>query len=219
MSLILSIIIVLLGCLIISFVVFGGAQMFIPYFKILLVNILKVSQNDWGAVLSIANSTPGVFGLKVSFASGYLAAQGHWLGFILMFFSYAIFIIVPIVVMLFVMKKYNQFKSSKFMVSFLKLMKPTIAGILLSIVVNLWMSLIVPFVGFNDLGTNFGELDNYFHLQDTFFKQWRYWVLLAWTFVSIPVDMFVIKKFKINIIYLIIANIALCMVLFEPWLN
>ena len=78
---------------------------------------------------------------------------------------------------------------------------------------------IVPFVGFNDLGTNFGELDNYFHLQDTFFKQWRYWVLLAWTFVSIPVDMFVIKKFKINIIYLIIANIALCMVLFEPWLN
>lgn len=35
-------IIVFLGCLIISFVVFGGAQVFIPYFKILLVNILDI---------------------------------------------------------------------------------------------------------------------------------------------------------------------------------
>ena len=36
-------VVVILGCLIISIVVFGGAQIFIPYFKILLVNLLGVS--------------------------------------------------------------------------------------------------------------------------------------------------------------------------------
>ena len=35
-------VVVILGCLIISIVVFGGAQIFIPYFKILLVNLLGI---------------------------------------------------------------------------------------------------------------------------------------------------------------------------------
>lgn len=219
MSLFLATIIVLLGCIVVSFVVFGGAQMFIPYFKILLVNILKIEENEWEAILSIANSTPGVFGLKLSFASGYLAAQGDWVGFILMFASYTVFVSIPILLMLFVMKRYNKFKESKFMISFLVIMKPIIGGILLSIIIYLLMSLILPFVGFNDLGDNFGSLENYFYLKETFFNEWRYWVLLSWTCVSIPIDYYFIKKFKINIFYLIIINIILCLILFQPWLK
>ena len=63
---ILAVLVVLLGVFIISVVVFGGAQMFIPYFKILLVNILKIEQEQWDSVLSIANATPGIFGIKVA---------------------------------------------------------------------------------------------------------------------------------------------------------
>ena len=215
-----AIFIVLLGCFIISIVVFGGAQMFIPYFKILLVNILGIENETWESVLSIANSTPGVFGLKVAFASGYLAAEGEWWGWLLMFGTYLVFIIVPIFVMIFVMKKYKKFKESKFMVSFLNWMKPIIAGILISIVINLGMSLILPFVGFNDLGTEFGQLDKYLYWKNSgFFSQWRYWVLLSWSVVSIPVDLFMIRKFKINVVLLIIVNIILCLILFQPWLN
>ena len=60
-------------------------------------------------------------------------------------------------------------KESKFMNTFLKIMRPIIAGILLSIVVSLGMSLIIPFVGFNDLGSDFGALDKYFYLKDSGF--------------------------------------------------
>lgn len=215
-----SIFMVLLGCFIISIVVFGGAQMFIPYFKILLVNLLGVEQETWDSVLSIANATPGVFGLKVAFASGYLASCGEWWGYILMFGTYIIFILVPIFVMIFVMKKYSKIKDNKFMTQFLKVMKPIIAGILSSIIVNLFMSLIIPFVGFNDLGSYFGYLDKYMYLKkDSFFNEWRYWVLLGWSILSIPVDFYILKKYKINIILLIILNVILCMLLFQPWLK
>ena len=132
--------------------------------------------------------------------------------------SYLVFIIVPIIVMIFVMKKYNKMKESKFMITFLKLMRPMIAGILISIVVNLGMSIFVPFVGFNDLGDNFGSLEKYFYLKDTFFKNWRYWVLLVWSCISIPIDLLLIRKYKINVIYIILIQIILCLILFQPWL-
>lgn len=215
-----SILIVLLGCLIISFIVFGGAQMFIPYFKILLINFLKISQEEWDAVLSIANSTPGVFGLKIAFASGFLAARNEWWGYLLMFGTYLIFILIPILIMMVIMKKYNKFKKSKFMNTFLKIMRPIIAGILLSIAINLALSIITPFLVFNDLGDNLSDFSNYFKFkEDSFFKGWRYWVLLSWSLVSIPIDLFMIRKYKINILYLIVINIILCFILFEPWLN
>ena len=89
-------VVVILGCLIISIVVFGGAQIFIPYFKILLVNLLGVSPDVWNSVLSITNATPGVFGLKLAFISGFLAANGNWWGWLLMIVTYIAFIMVPI---------------------------------------------------------------------------------------------------------------------------
>lgn len=215
-----SIFIVLLGCFIISIVVFGGAQMFIPYFKILLVDILDINQELWDSVLSVANATPGVFGLKISFASGYLASQGEWWGYLLMFGTYLIFIIVPIFIMIFAMKKFNKMKESKFMQSFLKIMRPIIAGILLSIVINLFVSLIVPFVGFNDLSDRIGYLNKYLYLKENnFFSGWRYWLLLTWSIVSIPLDFYILKKYKVNVMYLIVINIILCLTIFQPWLN
>ncbi len=213
-----SIFILLFGVLLISLVVFGGAQMFIPYFRILLVNILKISDSDWDNVLSIANSTPGIFGLKLALASGYLAGQGEWWAYLLMIVSYLIFISVPLVIMYLVMKQYKKWKKSNFMDSLIKIMRPMIAGILVSVIINLAMSIIVPFVGFNDLSDDFGKLDKYFYLKNTFFREWRYWMLLAWSLLAIPIDFYILKKWKISAIILIIINIALCMILFEPWL-
>lgn len=208
-----SALVVLLGCLIISIVIFGGAQVFIPYFKILLVDILKVSDQDWDSVLSIANSTPGVFGLKLGLVSGYLAANGEWWGWILMILTYLIVVFIPIVIIILIFNKYQKIKTNKFMISCLKIMKPIIAGILISVVINLSMSLIIPFVNFNNL-------NDYISLEkDNFFIKWRYWMLLGWSFTSIPIDFYLIRKFKINTIYLILINILLCLILFEPWIN
>ncbi|MGL5520053.1 MAG: chromate transporter [Metamycoplasmataceae bacterium] len=216
----LSALIVLLGCFIISIVVFGGAQVFIPYFKILLVNVLGIDLNTWENLLSITNATPGIFGLKLALASGYLAAQGHWWGYLLMFGTYFIFTLVPIFMMTIVMKKYNKIKQTKFMVLFLKIMRPVLSGILISVVLSLLMSLVVPFIGFNDLGSEFSELDKYLYFKEhSFFKEWRYWVLLTWSIISIPADFVIIRKYKTNIIFLIITNIVLCMLLFAPWIT
>ena len=212
-------VIVILGCLIISIVVFGGAQIFIPYFKILLVNLLGVSPDVWNSVLSITNATPGVFGLKLAFISGFLAANGNWWGWLLMIVTYIAFIMVPIGLILLIFNKYKKIKETKFMIAFSKMMKPIIRGILCSIIINLFISILLPFVGFNDLSDNINNLDKYLYIKtDQFFTGWRFWMIFAWTLISIPVEYWIMKKYQINTIFIIIINIILCLIIFEPWL-
>ena len=212
-------VVVILGCLIISIVVFGGAQIFIPYFKILLVNLLGVSPDVWDSVLSITNSTPGVFGLKLAFISGFLAANGSWWGWLLMIVTYIAFIMVPIGLILLIFNKYKKIKETKFMIAFSKMMKPLIGGILCSIIINLFISILLPFVGFNDLSDNINNLDKYLYIKtDQFFTGWRFWMIFAWTLISIPVEYWIMKKYQINTIFIIIINIILCLIIFEPWL-
>lgn len=211
--------VVILGCLIISIVVFGGAQIFIPYFKILLVNLLGVSPDVWNSVLSITNATPGVFGLKLAFISGFLAANGNWWGWLLMIVTYIAFIMVPIGLILLIFNKYKKIKETKFMIAFSKMMKSIIGGILCSIIINLFISILLPFVGFNDLSDNINNLDKYLYIKtDQFFTGWRFWMIFAWTLISIPVEYWIMKKYKINTIFIIIINIILCLIIFEPWL-
>ena len=212
-------VVVILGCLIISIVVFGGAQIFIPYFKILLVNLLGISPDVWNSVLSIANATPGVFGLKLAFISGFLAANGSWWGWLLMIVTYIAFIMVPIGLILLIFNKYKKIKETKFMIAFSKMMKPLIGGILCSIIINLFISILLPFVGFNDLSDNINNLDKYLYIKtDQFFTGWRFWMIFAWTLISIPVEYWIMKKYQINTIFIIIINIILCLIIFEPWL-
>ena len=212
-------VVVILGCLIISIVVFGGAQIFIPYFKILLVNLLGVSPDVWNSVLSITNATPGVFGLKLAFISGFLAANGSWWGWLLMIVTYIAFIMVPIGLILLIFNKYKKIKETKFMIAFSKMTKPLIGGILCSIIINLFISILLPFVGFNDLSDNINNLDKYLYIKtDQFFTGWRFWMIFAWTLISIPVEYWIMKKYQINTIFIIIINIILCLIIFEPWL-
>lgn len=209
-----TILLVLFGCLIISFVVFGGGQVFIPYFKILLVDLLHIEEQQWNEVLSIANATPGIFGLKLSFVSGYLISQNQWWGFFLAFVTYSAFIVIPIFFVLFLFKKYQKHKESQLMSSFSQIMKPIIAGILISIIINLSVSLLLPFVKFNELG-----LENYIGWkEETFFKGWRYYVLITWVLLAIPTEYFLMRKYKIKSIQMILANIIICFLLFQPWL-
>ena len=212
-------VVIILGCLIISIVVFGGAQIFIPYFKILLVNLLGVSPDVWNSVLSITNATPGVFGLKLAFISGFLAANGNWWGWLLMIVTYIAFIMVPIGLILLIFNKYKKIKETKFMIAFSKMMKPLIGGILCSIIINLFISILLPFVGFNDLSDNINNLGKYLYIKtDQFFTGWRFWMIFAWTLISIPVEYWIMKKYQINTIFIIIINIILCLIIFEPWL-
>ena len=212
-------VVVILGCLIISIVVFGGAQIFIPYFKILLVNLLGISPDVWNSVLSIANATPFFFRLKLSFISFFLAANINWWWCLLMIVTYINIIMVPIRLILLIFNKYKKIKETKFMIAFSKMMKPIIGGILCSIIINLFISILLPFVGFNDLSDNINNLDKYLYIKtDQFFTGWRFWMIFAWTLISIPVEYWIMKKYKINTIFIIIINIILCLIIFEPWL-
>ncbi|MGL4948691.1 MAG: chromate transporter [Mycoplasma sp.] len=209
-----SLLIALVGCLVISFIVFGGGQVFIPFFKILLVDLMEVDSELWEAALTMANSTPGVFSTKLAFISGYLAAGGEWWGYIAMFGTYIIFMIVPITVMFFAMKGYKKIKDNRFINTIDKFFKPVTAGILAALIIQLLFSAMFPFIIFNE------SVDNYVGLKThDFFNSWRMWVLISYVPISIVYSYFLIYKKKVNIIFLIIGNIGLCMLLFQPWLT
>lgn len=207
-----SLIIAVVGCFLLSFIVFGGGQIFIPFFKILLVDMMHVDDNLWQSALTLSNATPGVFSLKLAFVTGYLAAYGEWWGYLAMFLTYTAFIIVPMVIMVLAMKVFNKLQTNKYMIIVNHLMKPVIAGILIALSIQLLISVMFPLVQFN-------ELNNYAGIaQHPFFRDWRLWAAIAFVPVDIGVIWWMTKKYKINIIWIILANIVLAMIVFQPWL-
>ncbi|MGL4951969.1 MAG: chromate transporter [Mycoplasma sp.] len=207
-----SLVIALVGCLIISFIVFGGGQVFIPFFKILLVDLMDISPELWETALTLANSTPGVFSTKLAFIAGYLAADGEWWGYIAMFATYLSFMIVPITIMFFAMKGYKKIQNNRYVITINKFFKPVTAGILAALCVQLLFSSMFPFLVFN-------EMNDYANISPhLFFDGWRLWVLISFVPISIGYSYYFIYKKKVNIIFIIILNIVLALILFQPWL-
>ncbi|MGL4950557.1 MAG: chromate transporter [Mycoplasma sp.] len=207
-----SLLIALAGCLVISFIVFGGGQVFIPFFKILLVDLMEVDKDMWQNALTMANSTPGVFSTKLAFIAGYLAANGEWWGYLAMIATYLVFLIVPITVMFFAMKGYKKVQNNKYVLTINKLFKPVTAGILAALCVQLLFSAMFPLIIFNEMNDYVGITEH------IFFKEWRLWVLISFVPVSIGYSYYFIYKKKVNIVLLIAINIVLALVLFQPWL-
>lgn len=208
-----SLLIAAIGCFVISIIVFGGGQIFIPFFKILLIDMMHVNSDLWDSALTLANATPGVFSLKLAFITGYLAAFGEWWGYLAMFLTYTIFILVPIFVMLFAMKIFGRLQTNKYMITINKLMKPVIAGILVALSIQLLISAMFPIIQFN-------ELNDYASIKaHPFFRDWRLWAL----YIFIPIDLIAIGvliwKYKVNIVWIILGNISLVLIIFQPWLT
>lgn len=77
---------------------------------------------------------------------------------------------IPISLILLIFNKYKKIKETKFMIGFSKIMKPIIGGIICSIIINLFISILLPFIGFNDLSDNIHNLDKYLYFKtDQFF--------------------------------------------------
>lgn len=204
--------IAILGCLIISFVVFGGGQVFIPFFKILIVDFMNVDSSLWESALTLANATPGVFSTKLAFITGFLAANGQWWGYLAMFITYACFVIVPMIIMMFAMKGLKKIQKNQFWITINKLIKPVVTGILFALCIQLFLSATMPFVIFNDVNKYVG------YEPSTFFSDWRLYALIAFVPCSIASVLWILHKYKINIIWLILTNISIAMLIFQPWL-
>lgn len=118
----------------INFITFGGGGVFIPLYETYYVDKFHLmSQSDYYGVVSIVNALPGVTG-------GKLAAYG-------MFFDYGIFgmilgilaFILPGILMIFaVIKIIDKMKDNRIFIRVNALMKPVVAGILLSITFDFW---------------------------------------------------------------------------------
>lgn len=207
----LSLVIAGIGCLLTSVVVFGGGQIFIPFFEIIF-NLMGVDQDVVDSVITIANATPGVFSTKLAFISGYLAANGEWWGYIGMLATYLIFASVPIAMMFFSMRFLQKMEKSTFFIILLKYMRPIVAGIMISLAIQLLISVMLPFINFN-------EFKDYASLKyETFFTEWRFWVLITFVPISIAYSYWLIYKKKINMIFIILFNIVITLIIFQPWL-
>lgn len=207
-----SLAIAILGCLIISFIVFGGGQVFIPFFKILIVDFMNVDNSLWESALTLANATPGVFSTKLAFITGYLAANGKWWGYLAMFITYACFVIIPMVIMMFAMKGLKKIQTNAFWITINKLIKPVVTGILFALCIQLFMSATMPFVIFNDVDKYIG------YEPSAFFSDWRLYALIVFVPCSICSILWILYKYKINIIWLILINISIALLIFQPWL-
>ncbi|WP_406614628.1 chromate transporter [Mycoplasma corogypsi] len=141
--------------IIISLSVFGGGQVFMPIFQ-WLWNLMA---NQFGAsnitddyintIFAVSNTTPGVVSTKFAFFTGYIVANGAWWGYLAMFLTYVVFCIPAIIIMVLAMKYINKFKTNTYVANMLLVMKPIVAGIMISLALQLLISVLLPQYYFN----------------------------------------------------------------------
>lgn len=215
-----ALLISLFGIFIISLIVFGGGQVFIPFF-IGLWDILEnfgveLNENTVNAIITISNATPGVISTKLAFITGYLVANGEWWGFIAMFLTYFVFVMVPIAMMFFGMKFMKKLKQNQYMINVQKVLLPIISGIMFSLAAQLLISSMLPFLTFNAMNDYFSNSSNLSEASQ-FFSGWRFWALIVWVPVTI-ITSFVLYNKNTNVLIIIIINVIVGFIVFEPWL-
>ncbi|AAZ43598.1 putative chromate transport protein [Mycoplasmopsis synoviae 53] len=207
---------------VISLSVFGSGQVFIPLFRWFWMFLEKtfnanISNDTINEVISISNLTPGLVSTKFAFFSGYLISNGYWYGYLAAILTYVVFALCAIMVLVFVMKNLKKFESSKTIQRIFVILKPVIAGIIFSLAIQLFISITFPFVTFNSSISSYFKID----LGKTnaiFFSGWRRYVLFAFVPVSISFSIIMLKKTKIHLLVLILLNIALALLFFQPWI-
>lgn len=211
----------------ISLSVFGGGQVFMPMFNWLwkLSNELfktNISDNIINKVFTISNATPGVVSTKFAFFTGFIyfnyeGAQFNWWGILFMLITYLVFCLPAILIMILAMKYLNKVKNNSYIKKALILIKPVVAGIMITIGVQLLLNIWLPFITFNEIGTYFGI--NWNKNKLTFFKNWRLIALLIYVPINIIINLILYKKLKIGLFYLMLGSIISSLLVFEPWLN
>ncbi|AKB10964.1 chromate transporter [Mycoplasmopsis synoviae] len=212
----------LLMMCVISLSVFGSGQVFIPLFRWFWMFLEKtfnanISNDTINEVISISNLTPGLVSTKFAFFSGYLISNGYWYGYLAAILTYVVFALCAIMVLVFVMKNLKKFESSKTIQRIFIILKPVIAGIIFSLAIQLFISITFPFVTFNSSISSYFKID-FGKTNAIFFSGWRRYVLFAFVPVSISFSIIMLKKTKIHLLVLILLNIALALLFFQPWI-
>ncbi|MFL1048669.1 chromate transporter [Mycoplasmopsis synoviae] len=207
---------------VISLSVFGSGQVFIPLFRWFWMFLEKtfnanISNDTINEVISISNLTPGLVSTKFAFFSGYLISNGYWYGYLAAILTYVVFALCAIMVLVFVMKNLKKFESSKTIQRIFVILKPVIAGIIFSLAIQLFISITFPFVTFNSSISSYFKID-FDKTNAIFFSGWRRYVLFAFVPVSISFSIIMLKKTKIHLLVLILLNIALALLFFQPWI-
>ncbi|YAF50617.1 chromate transporter [Mycoplasmopsis synoviae] len=177
----------------------------------------NISNDTINEVISISNLTPGLVSTKFAFFSGYLISNGYWYGYLAAILTYVVFALCAIMVLVFVMKNLKKFESSKTIQRIFVILKPVIAGIIFSLVIQLFISITFPFVTFNSSISSYFKID-FGKTNAIFFSGWRRYVLFAFVPVSISFSIIMLKKTKIHLLVLILLNIALALLFFQPWI-
>lgn len=217
----LTIVFALFGVLIISLIVFGGGQVFLPLFRSLWDLLsdtfhLNLDNDLYQNIFTVVNSTPGVVSTKLAAITGLIISQGEWWGFLVLLLTYVIFVLPAILVMYFgniLLKKIiNKYLNKSVMI-----FKPIIAGILISLAFQLLLSTLFFNVDFNH---NYKEYIAYNTTsgRNNFFKGWRLYVLYTWLPIEILISIYLHIK-KINLFFIIILMIILSLIFFQPWLT
>ncbi|MGZ9414198.1 chromate transporter [Mycoplasma sp. 5370] len=217
---ILAILACFLGVLIIGLIVFGGGQVFIPIFENFwnfLSNTfnLEITKDQIDTVITISNSTPGVVSTKFAAFTGILVSNGQWWGWIISFFTYLIFCLPSIFLMILSVKLIKNTEKNKYLSKVIKYLNPVLAGILFALAIQLFISITFPNIYFNDINLR------YFGVKSTekssFFSGWRFIALIIYSifFIIISIVWNIKKK---PVFLLILISIITAFIVFEPWL-
>lgn len=218
------IVVLLSTCLFLVFAslsVFGGGQVFMPIFKWMWLFIAKnfdinINETMINNAFTVSNSTPGIISTKFAFFTGYFISNGSWYGHLLTIVTYFFFVAPAILMMFYSMKYINKFNDSPILKRLIIILKPVVAGIVVSLALQLIISVIFPYLIFNDSINDYFQL-NFSSQKVIFFSGWRLIVLYIYVPISVIIS-FILYRKKVSLFWLIIANILIVLIIFMPWL-
>lgn len=218
------IVVLLSTCLFLVFAslsVFGGGQVFMPIFKWMWLFIAKnfdinINETMINNAFTVSNSTPGIISTKFAFFTGYFISNGSWYGHLLTIVTYIFFVAPAILMMFYSMKYINKFNDSPILKRLIIILKPVVAGIVVSLALQLIISIIFPYLIFNDSINDYFQL-NFSSQKVIFFSGWRLIVLYIYVPISVIIS-FILYRKKVSLFWLIIANILIVLIIFMPWL-
>ncbi|ADN69379.1 chromate transporter [Mycoplasmopsis fermentans] len=206
----------------ISLSVFGGGQIFMPIFSWFWGLFREwfgsnITESDISQVFAVGNATPGILSTKFALVTGYFYANKEWWGFIVMFLTYLVFVIPPILMMKLAMKYSKKFENNKYLIKLINIMNPVVTGIIVALGFQLFIASVAPQVFFNKSFTNYVGINN-----DTqkalFYRGWRRIAVYCYVPVGVILSTTLYLK-KVPVVALILSNIVLALIIFEPWLG
>ncbi|MDW2914376.1 chromate transporter [Mesomycoplasma ovipneumoniae] len=207
-----------MGIAVISLIVFGGGQVFMPVFNWFWLQLgelgLEIDQEKINQIFTVANSTPGVFSIKLAAVTGFLIADFGVLGWFLSFIFLMAFILPAIFLVVIWLKALNRVsqKNGSHFTKIVQIFRPAIIGIILALAFQLFINLALVNYAFN-------SNNGYFVTKEVsdFISGWRLWVFILFAiFWSITV--FILYLRKVNVFLLIIIGISLSLISLQPWL-